>query len=387
MPASLPLHPVCWLPERWGEQLASWAEPRYRTLQLFHWIHARGVMDPEAMSDLPKTLRARLATEGLASPLAVDRTISSADGSRKLVLRAVDGACVETVLLPALPAAADDDADRSAVDEDAEEAAPAEPGPVRVTQCVSTQVGCAMGCVFCASGAAGLRRNLGAEEIVAQVLTGRSSLSETETLRNVLFMGMGEPLHNFEATARAITLLMHPEGLALGARRITVSTAGLVPGIVRLDQELGGKIGLAVSLHGARDETRSALAPIGRKYPLATLIAALRRYRLPSRRRITIEYTLIRARNDSVAEARALARLLRGLRVKVNLIPLNPIPGATLAPSPPETVAEFQQVLVDEGYLCFVRRRRGDDVAAACGQLALGTPLPAGKPKRRPRSR
>jgi 23S rRNA (adenine2503-C2)-methyltransferase len=276
----------------------------------------------------------------------------------------------------ALPSPLDADAAAAVDDEDEgagateDPVAPADPA-VRVTQCISTQVGCAMGCVFCASGVAGLKRHMGADEIVAQVVAGRALLDGGERLTNIVFMGMGEPLHNYEATARALRLLTHEDGVALSSRRITVSTSGLVPEIARLGADFGGSIGLAVSLHAADDETRSRLMPINRKYPLAVLMEALRAYPLPRRRRITIEYTLVAGRNDDAAEARKLARLLRGLPVKVNLIPMNPIGASTLGPPAMAGVLAFQKVLVDAGYSCFIRRRRGDDVSAACGQLAL----------------
>ncbi|RYE88047.1 MAG: 23S rRNA (adenine(2503)-C(2))-methyltransferase RlmN, partial [Myxococcales bacterium] len=264
------------------------------------------------------------------------------------------------------------DVDAIADDEgDEAEAEAVDAGKVRVTQCISTQVGCAMGCVFCASGVAGLKRHLGPEEIVGQVILGRSLLDPNESLRNVVLMGMGEPLHNYEATVRALRLMTHPQGVGLSSRRVTVSTSGLVPEIARLGHDFGGNIGLAVSLHATDDETRSRLMPINKKYPLAVLMAALRDYPLPKRRRITIEYTLVAGRNDSVDEARRLAKLLRGLRVKINLIPMNPIDASTLGPPSWDGVYAFQQKLVDEGYSCFIRRQRGDDVAAACGQLAL----------------
>nr|MCU0684895.1 23S rRNA (adenine(2503)-C(2))-methyltransferase RlmN [Polyangiaceae bacterium] len=249
--------------------------------------------------------------------------------------------------------------------------APLEGPPVRVSQCISTQVGCAMGCVFCASGVAGLKRHLRPEEIVAQVLLGRALLGPGEALRNVVLMGMGEPLHNYDATARALRLLTHPEGIALSSRRVTLSTSGLVPEIDRLGRDFQGHIGLAISLHATDDEARSRLMPINRKYPLAELMAALRRYPLPPRRRITIEYTLVQGRNDALDQARRLVRLLNGLRVKVNLIPMNPIDASTLGPPDWARVEAFQRVLTDSGLSAFVRKRRGDDVAAACGQLAL----------------
>ncbi len=275
----------------------------------------------------------------------------------------------------ALDALARHGADAAAVDDDEEDAdgdaESAGPARIRVTQCISTQVGCAMGCVFCASGVAGLKRQLGPEEIVGQVLLGRSLLDEGEELRNVVYMGMGEPLHNYEATARSLRLLTHPDGGGLSTRRVTVSTSGLVPEIARLGQDFGGNIGLAISLHAADDDTRSALMPINRRYPLAELMAALRAYPLRKRRRITIEYTLVAGQNDDVAEAKRLSRLLRGLPVKINVIPMNPIEASTLGPPDEARVLAFQRELIAAGYTCFIRRRRGDDVAAACGQLVL----------------
>jgi 23S rRNA (adenine2503-C2)-methyltransferase len=210
-----------------------------------------------------------------------------------------------------------------------------------------------------------------ADEIVAQVLVGRSRLDEREQLRNVVLMGMGEPLHNYEATVRALRLLTHPDGINLSTRKVTISTSGLVPEIARLGADFNGQIGLAISLHAADDETRSRLMPINKKYPLAELMKALRAYPLPRRRRITIEYTLVAGRNDTAEEATKLAKLLTGLPVKVNLIPMNPIEASTLGPPDMSGVLAFQRILVGAGYSCFIRRRRGDDVSAACGQLAL----------------
>jgi 23S rRNA (adenine2503-C2)-methyltransferase len=220
-----------------------------------------------------------------------------------------------------------------------------------------------MGCVFCASGVAGLKRHLGAEEIVGQVLLGRAQLDDDEELRNVVYMGMGEPLHNYEATKRSLELLTHPEGIGLSKRKVTVSTSGLVPEILRLGADFGGQIGLAISLHAADDETRGALMPINRKYPLSELMAALARYPLPKRRRITIEYTLVLGKNDSAAEAKKLVRLLRGLPVKINLIPMNPIEASTLGPPDPQArVLAFQEILVARATLASCgaawRRRR-----------------------------
>lgn len=379
------LHPVARLPEEWEASLRARGERAFTARQVFHWIHKRGVLDPAAMTNLSVRLREALAAEGLGEVASVERVHRSADGTRKLLVRLRDGATIETVLLPAVsgpgsqsssgPADADADAAAAVDDEEEDEGEPAEPaGTVRVTQCISTQVGCAMGCVFCASGVAGLKRHLGPEEIAAQVLLGRALLAEDnqrEALRNVVYMGMGEPLHNYEATARSLRLLTHADGIALSSRRITVSTSGLVPEIVRLGADFGGQIGLAISLHAADDEARTALMPINRKYPLARLMEGLRAYPLPRRRRITIEYTLVAGKNDDLGEARKLSRLLRGLPVKVNLIPMNPIEASPLGPPASARVEAFQQALIDAGYSCFIRRRRGDDVSAACGQLVL----------------
>jgi 23S rRNA (adenine2503-C2)-methyltransferase len=380
---SAPTPPLARTPEEWAEAVVPSGGRPFHGRQVFRWLHARGVLDAARMTDLPKDLRGQLAT------LAMDRAIEiaderrSTDDTRKLLVRLADGATVETVLIPGvsggksdLPSpvlATDVDADAAAaVDDEEEEESGAPPDPhVRVTQCISTQVGCAMGCVFCASGVAGLKRHLGADEIVGQVLVGRSRLDPNERLRNVVYMGMGEPLHNYDATARSLRLLTHREGIALSARRVTVSTSGLVPEIARLGVDFAGNIGLAISLHAADDETRTRLMPINKKYPLPVLMDALRAYPLPRRRRITIEYTLVAGRNDAIAEAKKLARLLRGLPVKVNLIPMNPIAASPLEPPKTAGVLEFQQVLCDAGYACFIRKRRGDDVSAACGQLAL----------------
>jgi 23S rRNA (adenine2503-C2)-methyltransferase len=380
------------VPEEWADVLKPWGGRAFHARQLFRWMHGRGVVEASKMTDLPARLRESLAACEIEKTFEVSDVRRSSDATRKLLVRLRDGATVETVLIPgvtggksALPPPFESDADASAADDDDDEGADAEAvkaapdstgwapaeAAVRVTQCISTQVGCAMGCVFCASGVAGLKRHLGADEIVAQVVAARPQLESGERLTNIVFMGMGEPLHNYEATARALRLLTHEDGVALSARRITVSTSGLVPEIARLGADFGGSIGLAISLHAADDETRSRLMPINRKYSLAALMDALRAYPLPRRRRITIEYTLVEGKNDDAAEARKLVRLLRGIPVKVNLIPMNPIGASSLGPPPMAGVLAFQRILVDAGYSCFIRRRRGDDVSAACGQLAL----------------
>ena len=373
-----PLHPVARFPNEWAEALAARGERSFRAREVFRWIHQKGALDTALMTTLPKKLREDLATEGLSAPCTAEHVHRSTDGTRKIVVKLADGGTVETVLLPRVSgpgsAAALDPDVAQGDDEDDEMDGAGEPAIAprqRVTQCISTQVGCAMGCVFCASGVAGLKRHLGAEEIVGQVLLGRALLEEGEALRNIVLMGMGEPLHNYEATARALRLMMSADGLSISGRRITVSTSGLVPEIAKLGADFGGHVALAISLHAADDATRSALMPINRKYPLADLMDALRAYPLPPRRRITIEYTLVAGKNDDILEAKRLAKLLRGLPVKVNLIPMNPIEASSLAPPDMSRVIAFQDVVAGSGVSCFIRRRRGDDVAAACGQLVL----------------
>jgi 23S rRNA (adenine2503-C2)-methyltransferase len=342
-----PSHPIARLPEEWVERVVEWGEPAYRGKQVFDWIHRQGVLQPEQMTNLPKSLRARLEEEGLGWPIEILSVHESADGTRKLLVGMPDREKVETVLIPQLG------------DEHV------------VTQCISSQVGCAMGCVFCASGVGGLKRQMTDGEIVAQVLWGRRELRPGQRIRNVVFMGMGEPLHNYDAVARALVLLTHPAGLDLSKRRVTVSTSGLVHQIDRLGKDFDGQIQLAISLHAVRDEDRSEIMPVNRKHPLADLTAALRRYPLSARQRITIEYTLIEGVNDSVRDADEMVELLRGIPVKVNLIPMNPISGSSLRAPDSSHVTRFQEQLTEGGLSVFVRKTRGDDVAAACGQLAF----------------
>jgi 23S rRNA (adenine2503-C2)-methyltransferase len=374
-------------PEEWSAAAVRLGHRTFHGKQIFRWIHVRGVTDASQMTDLPAGLREKLVTEeGLGGVLEIASERRAADDTRKLLVKLHDGANVETVLIPrvaggksTLPSPIRDgegasdpevDADAAAAVDDEDEAQEVTES-IPVTQCISTQVGCAMGCVFCASGVAGLKRHMGPDEIVAQVLAGRTRLDAGERISNVVLMGMGEPLHNYDATVRALRLLTLREGIGLSSRKVTVSTSGLVPEIARLGEDFQGQIGLAISLHAADDETRSRLMPINKKYPLDVLMKGLRAYPLPRRRRITIEYTLVSGKNDAPEEARKLVKLLRGLPVKVNLIPMNPIEASSLGPPDLTGVLAFQRILVDAGYSCFIRRRRGDEVSAACGQLAL----------------
>jgi 23S rRNA (adenine2503-C2)-methyltransferase len=347
------------LPHEWEAQLGAWGEPRYRSAQVFQWIQKRGVFDPAKMTNLPKSLRARLAEEIGESPMHVHGGTRSADRTRKLLVRADDGRDVETVLIPQLTRE--------------EEGGPLVPGKV-VTQCVSSQIGCAMGCVFCASGVAGLARHLSAAEILAQVHLGRAHLEGDEHLRNLVFMGMGEPLHNYDAVARALVLITHEDGIGLSTRRVTVSTSGLVPQIDRLGRDFDGRVMLAISLHAVTDARRSSIMPINRKHGLAELIQCLERYPMPKRRRITIEYTLIEGVNDDVRDADKLKQLLRSVPVKINLIPMNPIEQSELGAPTRRGVEAFRDRLRDLGMTCTIRHERGGSVDAACGQLALYGP-------------
>lgn len=370
MPAqsvNAPNRPIELLPEQWAARLEGWGEPRYRALQIFRWIHQRGELDPAKMSDLPKALRARLAEDGLRPPLALAEQHDSADGTQKLVHETQDGRRIESVLIPRASVAEHD------VFAPPEEEAAASGGDAlpAVTQCISSQVGCGMGCAFCASGIAGLKRNLSAEEIVAQVLAARQALQGKGRLAGLVFMGMGEPLHNYDAVARAISLLSHAEGVGMSPRRMTVSTSGLVDGIDRLGRDFGGLLGLAISIHAPNDAIRSRIMPINKRHPLGELLAALARYPLRPRRSITVEYTLLEGINDTPQNARELARALRPIRCKINLIPMNPVAGTPLRAPSPAAVDAFQAQLRAAGLEVFVRKQRGDDIAAACGQLAL----------------
>lgn len=308
----------------------------------------------DAMPDLPARVRDRLAAETFIGILPVAAATDSSDGfTRKYLLSLPDAERIETVLMRFTG---------------------------RVTACISSQVGCAMGCVFCATGQMGYTRHLTPGEIVAQathvarVLRSASAPSATaprERLRNIVLMGMGEPLHNYDAVMRAIDILRDDGGLALAAERITLSTVGVVPGILRLAREKR-PLHLAVSLHAATQEERAALVPAARKWPLDELIAACRTYSETTGRRIFYEWTLIDGKNDTPDHARAVGHLLRGLPAQVNLIPLNPTTGYDGAPTRTEAARRFQKILADEFSLpSTVRQRRGIDIAAGCGQLAV----------------
>ena len=314
---------------------------RYRGRQLATWIYRKGVLDLDAMSDLPKEFRAALAERAEVGLPEVERVTPSLDGSRKLVFRLRDGGRVSAVLMP------DDD---------------------RLTLCLSTQVGCGFACAFCLTGTMGLERNLDASEIVAQLLIANAT-NPTQRVTHMVFMGMGEPLANYAALVKAIRIFTDARlGLGYSPRRITVSTVGLVPAIDRLGRE-DLKVNLAISLHGATDEVRGRLMPINRSWDLGALIAAVKRYPLAPRQSVFFEYVLLDGVNDREDDARALARLLRGIRVKVNLIPFNDWESSTFQRPPLPRILAFQKVLMNAGVTTTVRWSKGEDIGAACGQL------------------
>ncbi len=330
----------------------AWGEPGYRARQVARWLYQQFVFDPFEMRDLPLRLRERLATETIALPLEAVTERSADEGlTHKALLRLSDGSLVESVLMR-YPAR---DRSRS-----------------RRTVCVSSQVGCAVGCPFCATGLLGLKRNLTPGEIVGQVLYFARRLREIEgdgaNLTNVVLMGEGEPLANFRNVWRAIEILNAPDGVGLGARRVTISTSGLAPRI----RELAAKplqVGLAVSLHAPTDDLRNRLVPVNRRYSIAEVIDACRAYVSATRRRVSFEYAMMRDVNDSLEQARQVAALLDGLLAHVNLIPLNHVDGSPFEPSPWSRILAFQRVIQERGISCTVRSERGNDIEGACGQL------------------
>jgi 23S rRNA (adenine2503-C2)-methyltransferase len=339
--------PVAMTPAALRTWLAARGEPAYRATQILAWVYRRRATSFAAMSDLPQALRAAVESHFILPRLTPVLVAESGDGTRKLLFQLDARAAIESVLIP---------------------------DPPRLTLCISSQAGCGMACAFCATARLGLARNLAAPEIAGQVLAAQEVLRAGERISNVVFMGMGEPLANYDAVVQAIELLTAEWGVGLSARRITVSTVGLVPAMQRLVSETGAQ--LAVSLSGTTDAQRERLMPINRRYPLETLMAMCRSLPLPQRRRITFEYVMLAGVNDALDDAARLVHLLRGIRAKVNLIPFNPFPGAGFACSPPQTILRFQEQLLAHNVHATVRQSRGRDIQAACGQLALvGTTL------------
>jgi 23S rRNA (adenine2503-C2)-methyltransferase len=330
------------LPELESTLEAQRVEP-FHGRQLYRWIYRRGVTDADMMTDLSRTLRTRIRDEFMISTPQVVSDERSADGTRKFVLELGDRRRIESVFIPDTPS---------------------------MTFCISTQVGCAMSCGFCLTGKMGLVRNLTAGEIAGQVRVLATATGLLDFPFNIVLMGMGEPLHNYDNTMKALRMLHSEHGLAVSPRRVTLSTVGIVPGLERLARE-PLMPNLAVSLHATTDEQRTKLVPPNRKYPLSQILEACRRFPLKKRNRITFEYVLLDGVNDTPDDARRLVRLLSGIKAKVNLIPLNPAPGIDFDRPSDARVDRFAQILADRHITVSVRKSRGQDIRAACGQLIV----------------
>lgn len=321
--------------------LLQWGEKPFRARQLWSWIYVKLAPDVSSMTDLSKTFRAKLLDECQPMFPQVLRHQLSEDGTEKWLLSFDQDACVETVFIP--------ETDRG-------------------TLCISSQVGCSLSCSFCHTGTQPLLRNLETSEMVEQVTFARSELAKkNQRVTNVVLMGMGEPLYNYDKVVKAVRILLDGTGLAIGTRKITLSTAGVAPRLGQVGRDLG--INLAISLHSVKDSVRDQLVPLNKKYNLATLRQAALDYPLKNRRRITWEYVLLKGVNDSEEDANELLTFLHGIPSKVNLIPFNPWPGVLYAPSSEETMIKFQNVVGNSGLVTVIRESRGGDIAAACGQL------------------
>ncbi|HZL12536.1 MAG TPA: 23S rRNA (adenine(2503)-C(2))-methyltransferase RlmN [Verrucomicrobiae bacterium] len=353
-------------------QFKSWNESDFRVTQLLGWLYAHRVTSWDAMTNLPKSLREKLRDHSSLQILELARKQGSGDTTQKFLWKLADGQFIESVLIPANPALYGDASDRH-------------------TLCISTQVGCAYGCKFCASGLEGWKRNLGVHEIVEQVLAvERESCKlkvegcklstnqpatfnrQPATVNNIVVMGMGEPLANYENLIKALKILNAPWGGGIGARKITISTSGLAPQIRRLALE-PLQFRLAISLHGATDEVRNRIMPVNRKYPLKELVKACEEYQHEKGRMITLEYILIAGVNDSLEQTRPLASLARRLHAKVNLIPYNQVEGLAWERPGEEVCENFLAALEDQNVIATLRREKGGDIDAACGQLRLKT--------------
>jgi 23S rRNA (adenine2503-C2)-methyltransferase len=318
-------------------------EKSFRATQVMKWIYHQGVTDFSEMTNISKALRARLGETAVIEPPQIVREQLAADGTRKWLMAMGGKNAIETVFIPE---------------------------PNRGTLCVSSQVGCALNCSFCSTATQGFSRNLSTSEIIGQVWMAAQAVGhgpDNRRITNVVMMGMGEPLMNFEAVAAAMSLMRDDFGFGLSSRRVTLSTAGLIPGIDRLNETID--VSLAVSLHSPVDSVRNELVPLNKKYPIKDLLEACRRFIAGKNRHVTFEYTLIKGVNDSDELARQLGKLLRTVPSKLNLIPFNPFPGTDYQRSDETTIRRFQKIVLDAGIVATVRRTRGDDIDAACGQL------------------
>lgn len=320
-------------------------EPSYRVDQIYRWVFKRGARALDEMTDLPKALRQRLADDGFTVGRAeLNAAVrESIDGTRKLAVRLQDGGVVETVLL--------------------------EMEPGQYTQCISSQVGCALKCQFCYTGTLGLSRHMTPGEIIDQVILGRKAIPEGARINRIVYMGMGEPLHNFDNVLASLGPICDEDGLGFSHKRVTISTSGLVPQIDKLGEL--APVNLAISMNASHDAQRDVLMPINKKYPIRELVAALERYPLPARRKMTIEYVLLGGTNDAAVDARRLANALRRLkrRIRINLLPWNPFAGTEFRRPEDADVITFQNILKGQGFTVMIRTTRGLDIDAACGQL------------------
>lgn len=319
-----------------------WQEPRFRADQVFSWIYKKGVLEFEAMSNIPSSLKERLKKHFISCQVNVKDVLTSVDKTQKLLFELLDGHLIEAVVIPA---------------------------ENRVTACVSSQVGCKYKCSFCASGLGGFKRNLSVSEILDEVWFLKDASSD-HLLTHLVFMGTGEPFDNYDNVLKAIRIINAEYGFNIGARRITISTAGVIPGIERLSKE-GLQIELSVSLHAADDALRSKLMPINKKYPLKDLIAACHQYVAATNRQVTFEYILIKDVNSGMQNAVKLSTLLQGLNAKVNIIPCNTIKELALNAPSPRDISLFKQKLVALGAHATIRKSRGEDIHSACGQLRM----------------
>jgi len=313
----------------------------YRAKQIAQWLYKKRVKSFDEMTNISKKARELLSQKARIDILKTVKVEESSDGTKKYLFELPDGNRIESVFIP--------EKDWN-------------------TLCVSTQVGCPAGCKFCLTAKDGFTRNLTAAEIVDQYIHVQRDVGEGRRISNVVFMGMGEPLLNFDNVKKAVEIMTHRDMLDLSTRKVTISTVGVVPGIERMAKEMN-KVKLAVSLHGTTDEQREKIVPLNRKWPIGEIMRALRNYPADNNRRIMIEYVMLKGINDSLEDARRLVKLIRGLPVKVNLIPFNPYPGAPFQPTPREEIEKFQKVLWDHNIAAFIRDSRGQDISAACGML------------------
>ena len=325
--------------EELGGVVREMGQPAFRAKQIFHWLHQKQVTAFSQMTDQPKALLARLEETWFIAAPQIRRRQQSKDGTVKYLFQLADGNCIETVVMRY---------------------------HYGNTVCVSTQVGCRMGCRFCASTQAGRVRNLEAGEIAAQIYTAQKDVGER--ISHIVLMGIGEPLDNFDNVMDFLSIISSPDGVNIGMRNISLSTCGVVPMIDKL-AEKKLQLTLSISLHAPNDEMRSKMMPVNDAYPVAQLIAACRRYQQTTGRRVSFEYSMVRGVNDSPATARELAALIRGMGAHVNLIPINPVDGSPYSATDAENVKRFQSLLTDLGVNATVRRRLGSDISAACGQL------------------